>query len=153
MKFLCDQMLSRLGKWLRIAGYDTSIVEEEGLSDLNVLDQALSENRLLITRDRHFLQMKKAAPILIYLRSNDFLSCREELNHHIPIDWLYAPFSRCLNCNMPLERVIEESLKDIPEKIRQQKNNFWFCSNCRKFFWEGSHTDKMLGELKLLQKK
>lgn len=26
MKFLCDHMLSRLGKWLRAAGYDTEII-------------------------------------------------------------------------------------------------------------------------------
>ena len=28
MKFLCDEMLAEVGRWLRIAGYDTEIVEK-----------------------------------------------------------------------------------------------------------------------------
>lgn len=90
MKFICDQMLSRLGKWLRAAGYDTLIIDEK-VSDRHVLEMALAENRLLITRDRHFLQMKRAAPLLHYLKCNDVSSCIDELMHQVAIDWLYAP--------------------------------------------------------------
>lgn len=147
MKFICDQMLSRIGKWLRAAGHDTAIVTES-ISDREILERAISEERLLITRDRHFLSMKRGAPLLHYLKSNDFDSCMDELNRQIRIDWLFAPFSRCMICNHLLDKVTdEELLNHIPSKIRHQKNEFWHCSACRQYFWEGTHTQNMRRQL------
>ena len=150
MKFLCDQMLARLGKWLRAAGYDARIIDEP-LRDRQVLEIALAENRLLITRDRHFLHMKGAAPLLHYLKSNDLIACMEELMQQIAIDWLHAPFSRCLTCNTPLEIALNDSTEKIPQKIRQQKDTFWLCPQCKQFFWEGTHTARMRSQLKRWQ--
>ena len=150
MRFICDEMLSRLGKWLRAAGHDTLIVEEQ-LSDRLILEIALTENRLLITRDRHFLSMKKATPLLHYLKSNDLKSCVEELMEQITLDWLYHPFSRCLTCNTPLENANGSSLDQLPERIRQQKKAFWFCPLCQQFFWEGTHTARMSKQLQQWQ--
>lgn len=144
-------MLGKLGKWLRAAGHDTLIAEEK-VTDRRILEIALSENRLLITRDRHFLQMKRAAPLLHYLKGNDFSSCMEELKQQLSIDWLHAPFSRCLTCNTPLEKVTEPPAEQIPQRIREQKEIFWYCPTCGHFFWEGSHTAKMLAQLRIWQK-
>lgn len=151
MKFICDQMVSRIGKWLRAAGHDTQIVADS-ISDREVLEWAIVEERLLITRDRHFLSMKNAAPLLHYLKSNDFNSCIEELKSQIKIDWLYAPFSRCMICNHLLEKITDDvQLIQIPSKIRQQKVEFWVCPRCKHFFWEGSHTQNMLRQLQQWQ--
>lgn len=140
-------MLSRMGKWLRAAGYDTLLLKEP-ISDREVLALALKDNRILITRDRHFLQMKQASPILCYLKNNDFESCIEELNLKLKIDWLFAPFSRCMICNSPLEKVIlDHLLEQIPEAIRKKKNTFWHCPSCSRFYWEGTHTARMLKQL------
>ena len=56
MKFLCDQMLARLGKWLRAAGYDARIIDEP-LRDRQVLEIALAENRLLADQERTPLRL------------------------------------------------------------------------------------------------
>ena len=50
MKFLCDQMLGSLAKWLRILGFDTFYARRD-LQDEDVLNIAKKENRVLITRD------------------------------------------------------------------------------------------------------
>jgi uncharacterized protein with PIN domain len=151
MKFLCDHMLIRLGKWLRAAGHDTDIVLTP-ISDHEVLTHALATTRLLITRDRHFLQMKAATPLLIYLVSNDFEACMQELNQKIKINWIYAPFTRCLNCNSLLEQIDSHSaLEQIPLHIRQKKKTFWHCPKCHQFYWEGSHTERMLHQLQKWQ--
>jgi uncharacterized protein len=68
-KFLCDHMLVRLGRWLRAAGYDTAIIED-ALSDREILDRAIHEERLLLTRDSHFLKMIAPEKTVIYLRGN-----------------------------------------------------------------------------------
>lgn len=143
MRFLCDLMLSRLGKWLRAAGHDTDIVTTP-ISDRQVVEQALSDQRLLITRDRHFLKIKAVSSTLIYLKSNDFKSCIQELNRSIYINWLYAPFSRCLACNSLLERPnLADLIAQIPVRIREEKAEFWYCPTCKQFYWEGSHTEHM----------
>lgn len=153
MKFLCDQMINRIGKWLRAAGYDTRMIQES-CSDHQILELALAEQRLLITRDRHFLAMKEASPLLHYLKSNDFDACMAELNGQLVIDWLKAPFSRCLVCNTLLEKVMDKNVvQAIPERIRQEKELFWYCPSCKKFYWEGSHTASMLRQLKQWQEK
>ena len=146
-KFICDHMLSRLGKWLRAAGYDTMMIMAS-ISDREVLSLALTTDRLLITRDRHFLEMKAAYPFLIYLKSNHFEACIKELNQKIKINWLYAPFTRCLICNTPLEKPSSSDfLEQLPPSIRQKKNEFWYCPFCHRLYWKGSHTERMFQQL------
>lgn len=146
-KFLCDQMVSRIGKWLRASGYDTVIIHEP-LKDRQILDMAIAENRLLITRDRHFLTMKRALPCLLYLASNDFNDCMQELIRLIEINWLLTPFSRCLNCNTLLEIPEAEAVNEnVPLKIRVEKSSFWYCPSCDQYFWNGSHTGRMINQL------
>ena len=50
-RFLCDQMLERLGRYLRAAGYDTAIVEP-GTSDDVTVRQTEEQDRILLTCDR-----------------------------------------------------------------------------------------------------
>lgn len=151
MKFLCDHMVSRIGKWLRAAGYDTAIVKG-AIPDREILVQALAEKRLLITRDRHFLKMKEAAPILYYLKPNDLHTCLNELNRQIDINWLLDPFTRCLTCNTLLQTPNEDDLiEKVPLRIRQQKPQFWYCPSCHQYYWEGTHTQRMLRQLQSWQ--
>jgi uncharacterized protein with PIN domain len=152
MRFLCDHMLSRLGKWLRAAGYDTDIITSP-ISDHEVLSIALATDRLLVTRDRHFLAMQRAISKLLYLKNNNFEACIKELNQNIKINWLYAPFSRCLICNSLLEKPRLSELKQISLEIRQKKHEFWYCSSCRHIYWEGSHTAHMRHQLQIWQKE
>ena len=73
MKFLVDAMLGRLARFLRIFGYDTLYANDlekyygmNPISDKKLLEHALRENRILITRDYSFY--KKARPISIYIK-------------------------------------------------------------------------------------
>ena len=57
MRFLADENISRLVvERLRAAGFDVSSVRETrpGASDKDVLDEAGSDDRVLITEDRDF---------------------------------------------------------------------------------------------------
>ena len=46
VRLYCDEMLSRLGRWLRAAGYDTAIAES-GLADTGIIAQCAAEGRAL----------------------------------------------------------------------------------------------------------
>lgn len=55
LRFLCDEMLAGLGRWLRIAGYDTAIASG-GRRDRDLVKQAHAEQRILLTRDRRVVE-------------------------------------------------------------------------------------------------
>lgn len=51
MKFLCDEMLNRPGRWLRVAGYDVPMLRD-GTYDRALIQRAVEEHRLPVTRGR-----------------------------------------------------------------------------------------------------
>lgn len=144
LKFLCDQMCAELGKWLRAAGYDT-LIAESGIPDKELLKRAEQENRRLITRDKFFKEVDPESKITIFLQEEFLDAWVEQLKDQENINWLYHPFSRCLQCNTALDKIL--SPKDVPEKIQHTVNEFWFCPECQQTFWRGSHTEKMLTQL------
>ncbi len=153
MQLLCDQMLAELGRWLRAAGYDTEIAEPKA-ADREILERALRDKRLLLTRDRHFTEMKAPEGTIIFLKSNSLDECALELGKKLKLDWLYLPFSRCLICNSlltnPDERTIAEQ---VPPDICSSSQQFRYCHSCNKVYWEGSHTDRMLQQLQRWQER
>ncbi len=153
MKFLCDEMLAEVGRWLRIAGYDTEIVEKS-IVDGEILKRAIAEHRCLLTRDREFLSMHAPEHSLVYLNGNSTEVCISLLNKELKINWLYAPFSRCLACNELLVKPsLEDTLTQVPLDIRETSDDFSYCTGCKKVYWNGSHTQKMLEQLHDWQKK
>ncbi|MGD8577610.1 MAG: DUF5615 family PIN-like protein, partial [Thiohalophilus sp.] len=86
MKFLCDEMLQRLGNWLRAAGYDT-LIETDGRQDYELLQEAIATRRKLITRDRKLLEHRRAPGHVIYLEGNNLEECAASLSAKLPIDW------------------------------------------------------------------
>ena len=67
--FLCDEMFQRLGRWLRAAGYDV-VMAKEGDTDYELLRQAISEGRLLITRDRELARMRRAKDTVVLMQAD-----------------------------------------------------------------------------------
>ena len=152
MKFLCDAMLAGLGRWLRAAGYDTKISESKA-KDQEILACAIQEDRLLITRDRHFLEMKAATERVIFLSANSLEECIQTLSQKVPIDWLFCPFSRCLLCNTLLIEPPQQNVAEqVPSAVFQRSEQFWYCPQCQKIYWQGSHTQHMLGQLRRWRK-
>lgn len=124
-KFLCDEMLADLGKWLRAAGYDTVIITG-GLSDEEIIKKAKAEGRILLSRDCDMIGKG------IRLSNDGLDQSAKELKEILDLDWLLAPFTRCMQCNTPLVR----------------DNSKWHCPTCHQQFWLGSHTEQMLKRLK-----
>lgn len=147
MRFLLDEMLSRLGRWLCAAGYDAEIVAK-GVSDDHILEWAKRDHRILISRDKHFLEKDTEGIILIYLESNQLIDCVQELTRKLPINWTYKPFSRCTLCNSQLIKVEKEGAVQVPPDVLETCTQLWKCQQCQKFYWEGSHTERMLSTLR-----
>jgi len=138
-------MLKGLGRWLRVAGYDTLILED-GQGDAALLQRAVEEGRLLLTRDRPLVEYRAAAGTVILLQCNELSRCAEELTERLGIDWQHRPFSRCLVCNTPLRTATPEQRLLIPEDARRDELVL-YCPDCDKLYWEGSHVRRMRKKL------
>ena len=153
-KVLCDQMLGSLAKWLRLLGVDTLFITDS-IEDDELVNIAIGEERILITRDKDLVirAEKKRIPT-IQIQSADLTNQIETVLKNISIDENRF-FSRCTLCNAPVKKVEKKSVKSkIPEKVFLNKDLFWYCSNCDKYYWKGSHYDKILDTIsEIIMKK
>lgn len=140
--FLCDEMLQRLGRWLRAAGYDT-LIARDAESDYQLLRQAIDEGRLLITRDRELAEHRRAAGTVVYLECDKLEQCAADLSAKLAINWLLNPFSRCMNCNTPLIDATPQQIRSLPLKNRAHIDAAFYCPECNQVFWNGSHVKRM----------
>src|SRR5512132_4262122 len=115
-RFLCDEMLSGLARWLRIAGYDTATVEP-GLPDRLVLARAIAERRTMLTGDRRILHMRGSRGCVLVLSSNGVDACARELTDQLGLDWHFDPFSRCVLCNLRLESAGDNERARLPPAV------------------------------------
>src|SRR6266545_4794650 len=99
MRFLCDEMLLRLARLLRAAGYDTYLAHD-GQRDGELLQIARDENRVLVTRDKRLAAA--AHPRSVVVEGRGAYAEAESLAAALPIDWTLDPFSRCIVDNTPL---------------------------------------------------
>ena len=141
-RLICDEMLTRLGRWLRAAGYDT-LIAEPGMPDRRLLRQAIDEGRRLISRDRKLLEFKGAEGVVLLLADGDMESWAGELAERLAIDWLHRPFSRCLNCNGILQPGPGAYANQLPAYVPAEKIPTFHCPACAKAFWLGGHSERM----------
>jgi uncharacterized protein with PIN domain len=142
MRFLCDEMLLRLARLLRAAGYDTYLAQG-GQSDAELLALARSENRVLITRDKRLAAAGHPRAVLVEGRG--VYAEAEHLAGLLPIDWTLAPFSRCVVDNAPLRDASPEEIARMPDQARALPGPFRACPACGRLYWPGSHV-RRLGE-------
>lgn len=143
MRFLCDRMLVRLGKWLRAAGYDT-VIAGPAEADDEILLRARGQARLLLTCDRRLkTEHARFDARVILLTSGAIDSAAMELTHRLGIDWHLAPFSRCLEDNAPLQPAGAREAARMPPSARELSGPVMACPGCRRIYWAGSHVERM----------
>lgn len=150
MRFLCDEMLKGLGRWLRAAGYDTAIVED-GLADRALIERTLVEDRLLLTCDRELAGRPELGDRVLVLRPEGIDVAAREMKARLGIEWLHAPFTRCLRDNAVLRRADPGDLDRIPAPARAGAGPFTVCPACGRIYWPGSHVHRMRRRLERWQ--
>lgn len=136
LKLLCDEMLKGLARWLRAAGHDVAM-EPDGTPDRCLIERAIAEERLLLTRDRTLLEIRSAPQVVLLLECNGLEDCARVLTRMLHVNWLYRPFTRCLRCNTPLVE------RDIPFGFPPDIEQVFACPACDKIYWHGGHVDRM----------
>jgi uncharacterized protein with PIN domain len=135
-KFICNGMLGRLCKLLRICGIDTAYTNQ----GIAILLEARKENRIILTRNTR-LQTKK---MVCFVKETEPARQLEHIISKYDLQDQIAPFSRCIECNYRLQSVEKNSIKDkIPFFTYQKFDEFAICPNCQRIYWKGSHYKNM----------
>jgi len=142
MKFVCDDNLGRLARWLRTLGFDT--VFDSEITDDQVLTVALSEKRTIITRD-HRLAEKILARKLVLLSSGDALGQLKNVLQRCAVTVEAGRlFSICPLCNIKVESINkEEFAAGIPPYVCRTQDRFTRCPGCERIFWRGTHVERI----------
>ncbi len=135
-------MLQKLGRWLRAAGYDTAIAPP-GAADRLLLRLARDEQRILLTRDRRLIAAAAGRVRVHGVAAEDAEAVAIELRERLGVDWLSAPFSRCLVDNTPLRPAGPEERAALPPRAQALGGACTVCPTCGRLYWPGSHVRRM----------
>ena len=147
MRFLCDEMLVRLARLLRAAGYDTYLASG-GQPDRDLLHIAAEEARILLTRDK---RLAEAAPESVLIEGRGVEEEAQSLSRGVVLDWDFAPFTRCVMDNARLREASLEEIDRMPSEAQARPGPFRACPACGRLYWPGSHVRRMDARLKGLQ--
>jgi uncharacterized protein with PIN domain len=145
VKLASDEMLQSLGRWLRAAGHDTAVAAP-GMADADLLRLCAEEGRVLVTRDGH-LAGHSGGVRALRLDSDDPDAQARALRTILGLDWLHAPFTRCMVDNTPLAEADPQALAAMPEAARSLPGPHRVCPECGRAYWPGSHVRRMQARL------
>lgn len=145
-KFIVDDMLGKLAVRLRMLGFDASYYGDS--ADSLLLRKSKEENRILLTRDLEITKIRGANAFFVTSKKlkGQIREVIEKYNLKVSPPNM---FSRCSVCNEPLEDLPKEKVKGrVPPLIYKLFNEFAYCSKCDKYYWKGTHYEKIIEELK-----
>lgn len=128
-RLLCERMLGRLARWLRLLGYDAPLLPEP--------PRIIAQDEVLLTR-RQRLQGRPRVVFVAHDRLEDQLrQVIAELSLS-PEPRLF--FTRCLDCNLPVEPIDRAQAAGlVPDYVLDTAPAFQRCPGCGRVFWPGSH--------------
>ena len=148
MKFIVDSMLGRLAKWLRIVGYDTVYLKE--ISDRELVNRALKENRFILTRDTLLVKRRNVKDFLL-VEGDHFRDQLCFVVKRLKLDTNAGIFTRCVRCNTLLKGVNKGDIRlMVPDYVFESQDMFNICQLCKKVYWGATHRDRMKQELKTI---
>ena len=142
IRFIADVMVGRLARYLRMAGYD--VVYMNDADDKLIMEIALKEDRVVLTRDTMMLERKEFKKgILQSVFITDDSLAQQLLQVKSTMDLSLEPdLVICLVCNNQLEEVDNEDIvDDVPLYVYKTQDNFKYCRSCGKYYWRGTHYD------------
>jgi uncharacterized protein with PIN domain len=148
-RFVADGHLGKLARHLRMAGFDT--LYGNHWDDDQIVQLAAVQKRTILTRDKGMLR-RGDVDRGYFVRATESEAQLAEVVGRLQLEAMIAPFTRCRECNAPLEDVSRDAvLERLPEKVRTCYRSFRRCPGCERVYWEGTHFERMKGILERLR--
>jgi uncharacterized protein len=152
IKFIADENAGGLVKLLRLLGFDTTFFHDG--NDSRMVELALAEKRIILTRDTHIPERRLVASHqvnLVLIDSDNKLEQLQQVEKEFGLKNKMHPFTLCLECNRSLQPVNLEQIQDrIPPYVFRTQTEFLECPQCRRVYWKGTHWQAMNKKLKSL---
>jgi len=139
--FVADAHLGKLAKYLRMLGFDT--LYRSDIDDEEIISVAKKEKRIILTRDKLLLKSKDVSHGY-FIRSIEKHEQLREVVKKFDLYSQFKSFTRCMTCNTVFIKAYKEEIhKKLDKDILGIFNEFFYCKNCDKVFWKGSHFKRM----------
>lgn len=139
--FILDVHLGKLARLMRSLGLDVLYDKNNTSSDIGALSK--QRKRMLLTRDIALLK-RKIISRGYWVRSKNPEEQLIEVVHRFARNYFFSLFSRCILCNEPVVKIEKEDiLHRLLPNTKKYFNSFYYCHNCDKIYWRGSHYEKM----------
>jgi len=153
-KFIVDINVTKLGRWLRMLGYDTVIFGHD--SDSRLIKMALTEGRVILTRDTQIMERRVITSgrlQAVLITDNRPEQQIRQVIEQLGLEGGAYPFSRCIECNSLLVPVAREDVAErVPPYVLRTQQEFMECPACYRVYWKGTHWQAMLHRLDGLTK-
>ncbi|MBN1300599.1 MAG: Mut7-C ubiquitin/RNAse domain-containing protein [Melioribacteraceae bacterium] len=150
-RFVLDVHLGKLARLMRMLGFD--VFYENYLTDEQISDIAKKEKRCVLTRDVGILKRTEVERGY-WLRNTDPDLQIVEVIDRFHLTGSIKEFTRCISCNGKLLEIDKELIKDeVPQKVLDQYNLFYYCRDCGKIYWKGSHYFDMIKNVNDIKEK
>lgn len=141
-KFICDVHLGRLGRYLRMMGFD--VAYRNNFDDEEIVLISSKERRAILTKDRGILKRNEVTHGY-FVRSTKVEEQVIEIINRFDLQKSIKEFTRCIECNEPLIAVNKDSIiNKLPLKVASSQDDFSQCPSCKKVYWKGGHYRHML---------
>lgn len=140
-RFVLDVHLGRLARYLRLLGFDTDYATDR--HDPELVRRSRDDHRILLTRD---VELLKHGDLThgYFVRATDPAEQLLEVVGRLHLAGAIRPFTRCMACNGPLQRVSKAEVEaDLPEDVGRRQDRFWRCGRCGRVYWRGSHVPRL----------
>lgn len=144
-RFFADAMLGSLARWMRTLGCDVEY--ERHISDGALIQRALSEGRVVLTRDTLLAKRRALMGRCLLVKGGLIQEQLRQVAENFDLKDA-GVLTRCLRCNRVLVDVEKASVKgSVPEYVLMTQEKFSRCPTCKRVYWGGTHRGKMRKEL------
>jgi uncharacterized protein len=139
--FTVDHMLIKLGKYLRVLGYDATW--DEAIRTHELITRANAEDRVFLTRNSRLPDQYPVPSQLLMINSLDPAEQLAQVVAEFQLDKTRWLFTRCIRCNVRLEDIADK--KEVEGRVHPnvygRHEKFFTCPKCATIFWHGSHVE------------
>ena len=153
IKFLADNNVGKLARWLRMMGYDAVLLRQE--DDGQMIRIALSEHRVILSKDAELVKRRMVSKgtlrVILVKKDDPELQVREVVRT-LNLNCQFRPFSLCLECNQALIPRDREKVRNlVPAHVLETQTRYTQCPACHRIYWQGTHWQAMVKKLQTLQ--
>ncbi|MFC1971214.1 Mut7-C RNAse domain-containing protein [Chloroflexota bacterium] len=154
-KFIADQNVGKLARWLRVMGYDTQSFGDG--DDSLIVARAVAEDRIILTRDTEIMKRRLITSgrlKAILITNSEPVQQVRQVTHALDLTCQSRLFTICLECNQPLVECSGDQVKKrVPPHVLETQNHYKECTVCHRVYWRGTHWEAMTRRLKKMMDK